>query len=39
MESGELLQWVLKENGEKPDGVIKENVIIQEPEKSIITSI
>jgi len=23
MESGELLKWIIKENGEKPDGIIK----------------
>lgn len=25
MESGELLKWVIKENGNKPDGVIKDD--------------
>ena len=32
MESGELMDWIIKENGEKPDGIIqyktKENIII-----------
>jgi hypothetical protein len=32
MESGELMEWIIKENGEKPDGIIQ-----YKPQSQIIT--
>lgn len=34
MESGELLQWIKKENGEKPDAVIRNDVKYLQPLES-----